>query len=287
MLLIQYAITKEGQMRSPCTIVLFEGQRLTIYPWIKARALEVLIPGPFLTLNICRELLELIEWLKEHSEVHSVLLKASGPGKSFGEGFDFQEFKTNGHQIEILSKKIEELQKAMVALPQVFICDLAKGASNISLELAMGAQIHLAHEEAEVTLNHALFGTIPGPLTLKYLKNFKAFAFPLLLSGMKIKIKGQAFLAPFFYQENRSALEEAVLIHVASLAPVARIHLKLDLMGESQLEQTQFNHCSNKDLDEAIKKWDSDEKPQFVSAKDYSLKLKKSGHHPEKQYILN
>lgn len=275
-----YAITKEGQMRSPCTIVLFEGQKLSIYPWIKARALEVLIPGPFLTLNICRELLELTEWLKEHSEVHTVLLKSSGASPYFGEGFDFLDFKKKGHEIETLTKKIEELQKSMMALPQVFVCDLAKGASNISLELAMGAQIHLAHEEAEVTLNHAAFGTVPGALTLKFLKNFKAFAFPLLLSGMKIKIKGQTFLAPLFYSENKTSLEEMVLTQIASLAPVARIHLKLELLEETKLDQKQFNHSSNHDLNEAIKKWNSSEKPQFKSAKDYSQKI-------TTQYILN
>lgn len=281
-------------MRSPCTLLLFDGQQTTIYPWTKARALEVVLNGPYLTFQHCQELLKICDWLKEHSEVHSVLLRSSNQFELFGQGPNGHHLRENIEEIVEMSMVIKKLQLTMFNLPQVFVCDLGLGAFNFSFEIALGAQIHLAHEDAEVSLDHARFGTVPGQFTMKRFSGNPDLSFHLMLTGLKVNLLNSKFLAPVFYRKDKSAHQQRILNFISQLAPVARINLKLQLAKsfnlidhDFKIDQKLYKGKENTDLINALSKWESNQKPEFQTAKEYLSKLTKNKAQFNFNNILN
>ncbi len=281
-------------MRSPCTLLLFDGQKTTIYPWTKARALEVVLNGPYLTTLHCHELIKICDWLKEHSEVHSVLLRSSNQFELFGQGPDINYLKNNVDDIIEMAALIYKLQIMMFHLPQIFICDLGLGAFNFSFEIALGAQIHLAHEDAEISMDHAKFGITPGQFSIKRFSGHPDLSFHLMLTGLKVNLKDVKFLTPVFYQKDQIQDQQKILNSIATLAPVARINIKLELAKNFNLLNHNFKideklnlGKENNDWVEALKNWETNERPQFQTAKEYLNDLNKNKAEFNFNNILN
>lgn len=106
------------------------------------------------------ELEGMMAWLSSHLEINAVILR--GAGGYFSPGFDREETaRMDAKKLQKYFKKLQKIVYSMHLLPQTFIVDLGKGAEAQGLELALGGDIRVVHEETVLEFNHLQKGLVP------------------------------------------------------------------------------------------------------------------------------
>ncbi len=250
----------------------------------KTRSLSITFNRPEknnqMNLEMLFELESLFGWLTAHLEVNAVVLK--GVNDIFCTGFDEDELKIMSE--EKLQKYLVRFQKiisGMLALPQTIIADLGTKASGMGLELALGADIRIAHENAEVNFNALDKGWVPcsGGVGLLGLLVGHATARQWTLTSRNVAFEeahAKGLVTSGYTCE--SALEE-ILNSIAKQSPVARIQTKRSLLEAIMPELTRifefesiFSFASMKTND-----WKKDPmnnpEERFMSARELSGQL--------------
>ncbi|PIK15490.1 enoyl-CoA hydratase/isomerase family protein [Halobacteriovorax sp. JY17] len=144
---------------------LFSYNTLSVELSKKTRSISIKLNRPevqnAINTEMIFELETLLTWISTHLEIKSIYL--TGTGDYFCKGLDDEEFATWSE--EKRQKNFDKLQKliySMFFLPQTIIADLKKGCAGLGFELAMGADIRVAHEDTVVEFNHLSKGIVPS-----------------------------------------------------------------------------------------------------------------------------
>src|SRR5690606_21721127 len=135
---------------------------VTLDPSTRSLTIELSRPARrnAITMEMLFELEGMMAWLSSHMEINAVILR--GAGGYFCAGFDREETaRMDATKLQKYLKKLQKIVYSMHLLPQTFIVDLGKGAEAQGLELALGGDIRLVHEETVLEFNHLQKGLAP------------------------------------------------------------------------------------------------------------------------------
>lgn len=250
----------------------------------KTRSLSITFNRPEkenqMNLEMLFELESLFGWLTAHLEVNAVVL--NGANGVFCTGFDEDELKIMSE--EKLQKYLVRFQKiisGMLALPQTIIADLGTKASGMGLELALGADIRISHEDSEINFNSLDKGWVPcsGGIGLLGLLVGHATARQWTLTSKKVAFNEAHSKGLITTGYTDDTALEGILNSIAKQSPVARIQTKRSLLEAIMPELTRvfefesiFSFASMKTNDW---KKDPQNNPQerFMSARELSGQL--------------
>lgn len=119
-------------------------------------------PVNALTLEVRGQLKEVLEEVKQSSEIRALVITGAGP-KCFVAGADIKDFP---NQFEVGPRENATIYKEMFAYlenaPQPVICALNGLALGGGLELALSCDLRIADEKAKCGLTEVNLGLIPG-----------------------------------------------------------------------------------------------------------------------------
>jgi len=193
------------------------------------KSIKAAILPEFLTNDLLSELENFFNWLASKKEVHSVLL--SSHNDFFSKGINPKELKAmEPEDLQLYSSKVYKLSLAMLYLPQCFIIDAKKGASNFAIELMAGADLRVAASNAKFHLNHLGLGLLPASGGMSILaSDLPSAFFKALSSGFNKDVKSLisiGWLASSYTQKDHSKSIQSVLKEIYSQSPVERVQLK-------------------------------------------------------------
>lgn len=184
-------------------------------------------------LEMLFEIESLLAWCTSKVEINSIFFNSSTP--FFSTGLEYDTLSgTSAKHLEKVNMKLQKIIFAMMQLPQTVIVDLGSGSETLASEFALGADIRIASEEAQVSFNHCHYGLVPGAGGMSMLSTLvsPSFARQWVLTGHKISKKAMSdsgFVVTTYNQENRNEVVQEVLTNIANAAPVQRIQAKLGL----------------------------------------------------------
>ncbi|AHF07179.1 enoyl-CoA hydratase [Desulfitobacterium metallireducens DSM 15288] len=119
-------------------------------------------PVNALTLEVRGQLKEVLQEVKENSEIRAIVITGAGP-KCFVAGADIKDFP---NQFEVGPRENATIYKEMFSYlenaPQPVICALNGLALGGGLELALSCDLRIADEKAKFGLTEVNLGLIPG-----------------------------------------------------------------------------------------------------------------------------
>lgn len=212
----------------------------------KTRSLSISFNRPEknnqMNLEMLFELESLFGWLTAHLEVNAVVIK--GTNDHFCSGFDEDELKIMSEEkLQKYLVRFQRLISGMLALPQTIICDLGKNASGMGLELSLGADIRIAHDEAQLQFNALNKGWVPcsGGVGLLGLLIGHSTARQWTLSSKSVSFceaRNKGFISEG-HGDTADVLEN-ILNSISKQSPVARIQTKRSLLEAIMPELTRI-----------------------------------------------
>lgn len=237
-----------------------------------------------ISLESLFELESIFAWASNRLEINSILLTSDNP--YFNEGINKERLaKYDSKKLQRLTEKLQKIVHAMFHLPQTIVVDLKRGSFDLGSELAIGADIRLAHSETLVAFNHNRVGLTPSSGGLGFLHSIvgQAFARNWLLLGKEIctqQLQLSGFVTEYYTDSDNDDVVEDILFNISQSAPVQRVQSKLGLL-----------ECVRENLDETIKfersiskaamvseDWKSD---AFMKAKNMGVALKIAKDHSQ------
>jgi enoyl-CoA hydratase/carnithine racemase len=226
---IDFISTKEGNMS------LFNYNTLCVSLDKTTRSLSIELNRPelgnALNTEMIFELETLFTWLSTHIEVKSIYF--TGKGDYFCKGLDDEELATWSE--EKRQKNFEKVQKlvySMFYLPQTILVDLKKGCSGLGVELAMGADIRIAHESCNLHFNHLQKGIVPscGGIGFTNALLGNAVARQWILSSMEVKTASLLATQTIVESYNEESTYMNFLTNISNQSEIARIQAKRSLL---------------------------------------------------------
>lgn len=263
----------------------------------ETRTLEVTLNRPHaenaLSTEMLFELETLFAWTSSHLEINSILINSSTA--YFSPGWDKKELeKMNDERIQKLMERLQKLVYSQFFLPQTIIIDLGEGAKGAAAELAIGADIRLAKNNADIQFDHLRRGFIPACGGIGFLSAIVSPTFARKWNLSTLPINEQELLASGFVAELYSDKQvvDSYLMAIASQAPVARIQAKRSLLDTilPQLDRARSfekdyaiaGMCTG-DWRKALWAERDDLTPNFTSAKELASQLQKERENPISQ----
>ncbi len=244
------------------------------------KSLEVLFKVNKINTECIFELESLFSWLSSHIEINAVVF--SSTNDLFLEGIDSSEMargKDEKWQRNLV--KLQHLIYSMFFLPQTFIVDLKHGAKGVGAEFALGADLRIGHNNIEVCFSHLENGFVPHCGAVGFLTPLlgASWSRQWLMSGKKIlaqELRNSGYLVNTYADESNV---NTLLEQICQQSPVARIQTKRSLLESIMPELDKALSFEKKYALAGMstadwKKIEKGERSEFVSARDYSLRLK-------------
>lgn len=234
------------------------------------------------------ELESLLAWCTARVEIVSLYIDSSTA--FFSPGVDTEALpQMSATQIEKLQQRLHKIVYALMQLPQTVVMDLGEGCANWASELALGADIRLCAQGAQIKFDHTQWGLIPAAGGMGFLPLVVSPGLARQWVGLGTNISEQQLLSSGFIHstyapEARQATVGAFLGAIATQAPVQRIQAKLGHF-ESQREAFERAYTSDKKIARAAlisEDWKgfsgaTTQRPtQFMPAKSMSYAVKLS-----------
>ena len=200
----------------------------------------------YISLEVLFELESILAWSTSKVEIHSIII-CSEEG-TLSEGLDTQSLpELKEGNLKRITEKLQKITHALFHLPQTVIIDLGTGAKNLAAELAIGADIRIAHQTTQVSFNHTLNGLVPCSGGMGILTTIigSTFAKNWILTGNTIPIEQltQSGFVYQTYQNDRHEITDQILHSIHLQSPIQRVQAKLGLfqtIKECIQEATQF-----------------------------------------------
>ena len=234
-------------------------------------------------LEMLFELESLFAWCTSRVEINTIFINSTTA--EFSQGHDLEKLSSlNANQLDKINTKLHKIIFAMMQLPQTVVIDLGEGSQTIASEFALGADIRIASQNAQVSFNHCKFGLVPAAGGMSILSTLisSSYARNWTLSGAPIKdLVESGFVSETYFEGNKDEVVSSLLQRIAQNAPVQRIQTKLGLFEavRAQLESgivmdRKIAKASMVSEDWKTKQSESTQK-EFMPAKSmsYSVKL--------------
>lgn len=221
----------------------------------KYRSITVGLDRPRSQNRINQEILFELEtffnWVSAHLEINSIVLTSSSD--IFSQGLDWEELKDldSGRFLKFI-RRIQRLVYQTFFLPQTLIVDFGKQVCGVGVELALGADIRIIHEQGSLTLDHLLQGLSPCAGGLGVLSAIipKSVVKSWVLSACPIesdKLIQSGFVTQTYSTKNPL---NQYLDQINQQAPVQRIQAKRNFL-EIILPELEKNIDSEKHIGQA------------------------------------
>ncbi len=193
-----------------------------------------------INLELIFELKSLLNWAKSKVEITTILFQSNTPYFSIGLDSETQ-VNENFNYLLSLKKRIWDFQKEMMSLPQTCVIDFQLGASNIGIELFLGADLFLCSENATFKLDNFYKG-----LPVFTPKNLIEARFSKCLSkylNKKTILSKNFELIDFKYLKDHQHLVTEVLKNINSQSSYTRIQSKMYFMEDLiEISQVDFDY---------------------------------------------
>lgn len=200
----------------------------------KSRTLQITFNenSQYIGLEVLFELESILAWSTSKVEIHSILICSKEGELSKGINLDsLPQLKES--QLQKITSKLQKITHALFHLPQTVVIDLGMGANNIAAELAIGADIRVAHINTKVQFDHIYHGLVPcsGGMGMLNTTVGNTFSKNWILLGdviptMQLIHSGFLFQT---YEENREQTITNLLNRIHLQSPVQRVQAKMGL----------------------------------------------------------
>jgi len=244
------------------------------------KSIEVFFKVEKINTETIFELESLFSWLGSHIEINAVVL--SSHHEMFLKGLDCEEMaRLSDEKWQRNLVKLQHLIYSMFFLPQTIIVDLKQGALGVGAELALGADLRVAHNNAEVQFTHLENGLVPHCGAVGFLGPLLGsnWARQWLMSGKTIlteELRNSGFLNNSYADETTT---QNLLETISKQSQVSRIQTKRSLLEGvmSDLEKAlsfekKFALAGMSTND--WRKINTGDSSELTHARDFSLKLK-------------
>jgi len=194
------------------------------------------------------ELESLLAWCTSRVEISSLYIDSCT--NVFSPGADRSQLtEMTAQQVEKIQQRLHKIVYALMQLPQTVFIDLGEGAANWASELALGADVRLCSQTAEIRFDHTQLGLVPAAGGMGFLTNIvpTSFARQWVSLGTNIpmnQLLTSGFIHTAYDANNRTETIGRVLNAVFSQAPVQRIQAKL---GQFEAMRDQFERAYQND----------------------------------------
>lgn len=233
-----------------------------------------------INIEMLFELEGLFSWLTSHLEVNSVVLK--GSDNFFSAGFDQKELDSmSSDKLKKYLARFHKLVIGMQFLPQTLICDLGKGAKGMAIELCLGADIRVCHQDATLDFDCLKNGWIPCNGGVSILSNLIGTSLARQWTLSSSKIDAQQMVSSGLmmksYQSNQNLLVQDILENIFKQAPIARIQTKRSFLERELVAQNEVEHNDTRFAFASLhlREWSKKDYREFVSAREMSQALQK------------
>lgn len=219
-------------MKAPSRVPIFDYKTIATTLLIPTKSLEIKFRKQFLNLESLLELEAILSWAKTHTEIQSLFITCIG--NDFIQGLDPAEIKLLPEEkLKIIFNKISNIAQSFFSLPQTILVDMKNGTRGVGLELALAADIRIAHNDARFCFNHLSIGLTPTCGLFSFLRPYlnQNVLRSLLLSGLDFNKEGLQALGAWC-EFNGEAI--SILAAIYEQAPIARMQAKLGLCGINQ-----------------------------------------------------
>lgn len=249
----------------------------SLNPQTRSLTIELNRPEVKNTLNqeMLFELETIFAWVSNKVEVSSILLTAQG--ETFCAGIDQESAQYSPEKMQQFLGRLQKLNYALFHLPQTLIVDYKKGASNVGIELGLGADVRMAHSDVCLNFDYLCKGLVPcsGGLGVlgELIGSNQAKNWVLLSQEVSAhQLQQSGFLASC-YDET---FPTSVLKTLNQQSPLARIQTKTAFLQMSyqtfeQHQKTEFKASQPcfilEEWKEAIQAEHEERMPKFTPAK--------------------
>ncbi len=185
--------------------------------------------GNPINLEFLFEFQSLLNWASSRLEISSILVNSSGDYFSEGLSEDFIK-KADNKKLLKIREELNTTQKLMINAPATIIFDLKLGAQNIALELAFAADLRLASQESQISLNNLTKGFPLFSSTVLVNSIFNRSELQNLLYYTKAAPGRQlhkiGFLIDIYDSSNQEETVEKYLKNILNQSPLSRVQTK-------------------------------------------------------------
>ena len=261
-------------MKALTRIPIFSYNTIATTLIIPTKTLEIKFRKKFFNTETLFELESILAWAATHTEVQSLFVTCYG--ENFIQGFDPVELKElSEEKIKNLFSKVSTIAQSFLCLSQTIVLDMKKGTRGIGLELALAADVRIAHSEAVFCFDHLAKGLTPTCGLFSFLKPFlnQNVLRSLLLSG--VEFNKDSFLALGGWCEfDKDAC--SILASIFSQAPIARMQAKRGLYGAQQNINEQELEIEKSLFNAVVNAKDYARESDFMSHSDYKEKFQEN-----------
>lgn len=223
---------------------LFNYNTISVELLKKTRTLKITIKNSnelnFINLELLFELESILAWSTSRVEIHSILIRSESGALS--QGINFNSLKEmNEKMLEKITSKLQKITHALFHLPQTIVVDLGKGACNLGVELAIGADIRISSNNTTIVFDHTCHGLVPCSGGMGVLSTVvgNTFARNWILSARPVPMN-QLLQSGFIYETysnmERNQKVEALLEDIHKQSGVQRIQAKLGLFEDVKID---------------------------------------------------
>jgi enoyl-CoA hydratase/carnithine racemase len=230
-----------------------------------------------LSMNLCTEVLEVLESLKNDTTARVLIITGAGD-KAFSAGADLQERKTMTlDQLKQHNRKIFGIAFELENLPIPVIAAINGYALAGGLEISLGCDLRIASEHAQMGLPETTLGIIPAGGGTQRLPRLigKTRAKELIFTGRRVS----AAEAERIGLVNKVVPQNLLMKEVLELAQVIKGNAPLAVQGaklaintgcEADIQmgfilerQIQYNLYASKDWQEGLAAFNEKRKPAY------------------------
>lgn len=186
----------------------------------------------YISVEVLFELESILAWTASKVEIHSILICSSQ--NEFSKGINLESLPNlKERQLQKITTKLQKITQALYHLPQTVIIDLGMGAKNIAAELAIGADIRIAHINSNIKFDHIYHGLVPcsGGMGMLNATVGSTFTKNWILLGDEIPTQhliNSGFLLQT-YDGNHKQVVSNILNRINQQSPVQRVQTKMGL----------------------------------------------------------
>lgn len=254
---------------------------VSLNPKFKCLSITFKAKKRYLDLELLFELDSILAWAASRIEVATIYI--SSENECLGLGIDKTKLKSmNSEKVETLLKRTQKIIWGMMHLPQTIIMDLGVGASDLSAELALGADIRLAQIDALMHFNHIQLGLLPSSGSLSLLSHLVGHAYSrkwiYKAQGIHTKeLLNSGLISDTYHDSNdQEVTKKLYLQSLIDASPTQRIQAKVSFLSILEKEMKNSSDREEKSLKASLltQDWQAQSSDDFTKVHD----LKKALH---------
>ncbi len=209
----------------------------TIRPFLipSTRTLKIVFQAKGPNLLMLEEIESLINWLSVHPEINSVIWTHQESNSKLEDWDEIELLNFNDQQFFNVLVRWQKVCTGQYYLPQTIIFDYSDGATGMSFELGLGADIRISSKQAHIELNMPARGRVSSCGGIGLLETIVSQQFTRqwnLINGPieREQLVTSGLIMQTYQSDDASTIIENILNNICKQSPIARIQTKRSLL---------------------------------------------------------